>query len=336
LLELHRKTYGEGPLVDKSPGDEAVGAAPLVLEFVPTAKFIFMKRRGIENVLSQLRRFPDLPFEGACHGWARTMRRWVEVRDRLAPRWIEIDQRELVDAPQTVGDRVFQHLGRGVPDDIADYITTHFPEKTSVGRYGDYAALKHSGWDAQERDIFREICGPLMAEFGYEIDLGGEAAPARRTIDLLGREFANRWTLLHGNKWVRTDPPGIRLHPNDPGAPPPTLTLRDGIVPGEYRFDAELVVYDERCQPQTITVCIRGPHSAQRFSTTVAGGTALSPVAWHIPSISVAERSDIEIVVALDDDAANASYSATQLVGAAFTLRDEAPSEPHEAAKAPA
>jgi hypothetical protein len=334
LLELHRKTYGEGPLVDKSPGAEDIDAAPLVLEFLPTAKFIFMKRRGIENVLSQLRRFPDFPFEGACHLWAQTMRRWLEVRDRLAPRWIEIDQRDLVDAPHTVGDRLSQHLGHGVPDEIADYITTHFPEKTRVGPYGDYAALEHSGWDEQQRDTFSEICGALMAEFGYEIDLGGAAAPAQRTIDVVGREFANRWTLLHGNPWVRTDPPGFSLHPNEPGTPPPTLRLRAGIVPGEYRFDAEFVLFDERCKPQTITVCIRGPHSAQHFSTTVAGGMA-SPVAWHIPAISVAERSDIEIVVALDDDAADASYSATQLVGAVFTLQDEAPSEADEAAEAP-
>ena len=334
LLDLHRKTYGEGPLVDKSPGAEAVGAAPLVLEFLPSAKFIFMKRRGIENVMSHLRRFPDLPFEGACHQWAQTMRRWLQVRHRLAPRWIEIDQRDLVDAPHTVGYRLSRHLGRGVPNQIADYITTHFPEKTRVGRYGDYAALKNSGWNEQERDIFREICGPLMAEFGYEIDLGGAASPARRRrIDLVGREPTNRWTLLHPNQWVRTDPQGLRLHPNKPGTPPPTLTLRDGIVPGEYRFDAELVVFDERCQQHTITVCIRGPHSAQRFSTKVAGGMA-SPVAWHVPAISVAELSDIEIVVALDDYAADASYSATQLVGA-LTVRDQALFEAGEAAKAP-
>ncbi|MGO9252543.1 MAG: hypothetical protein ACLP5J_14420, partial [Mycobacterium sp.] len=112
------------------------------------------------------------------------------------------------------------------------------------------------------------------------------------------------------------------------------LRLRAGIVPGEYRFDAEFVLFDERCKPQTITVCIRGPHSALHFSTKVVGGMA-SPVAWHIPAISVAEQSDIEIVVALDDDAADASYSATQLVGAVFTLQDEAPSEAFEAAEAP-
>ena len=142
----------------------------------------------------------------------------------------------------------------------------------------------------------------MLAPGAPGIDLGGAASPARRRrIDLVGRELTNRWTLVHPNQWVRTDPQGLRLHPNEPGTPPPTLTLRDGIVPGEYRFDAELVVFDERCQQHTITVCIRGPHSAQRFSTKVAGGMA-SPVAWHVPAISVAERSDIEIVVALDDD----------------------------------
>src|SRR5271169_560307 len=52
LLDVHQREFGTGPFVDKTPGGEIIVGAPLLKQLFPSAKFIFMKRRGIENVLS--------------------------------------------------------------------------------------------------------------------------------------------------------------------------------------------------------------------------------------------------------------------------------------------
>lgn len=54
LLDLHRTHFGNAPFVDKSPGVEAVAAAPLLQEILPAARFINMKRRDIEKWTTSL------------------------------------------------------------------------------------------------------------------------------------------------------------------------------------------------------------------------------------------------------------------------------------------
>lgn len=326
LLDLHRTAFGDTRFVDKSPGVESVAAAPLLREILPAAQFIFMKRRGIENVMSHLRRFPDVPFRTACLAWARPMQRWLEVRDRLAPRFLEIDQRDLGVNPAMVAGRLTLFLERDDPKPVTDYLATHFPEKTKAGGYAGYLALKNTGWNEADRDCFREICGPVMIAFGYQIDWGDVPASAGWSVDLTSPAYLPRWTVVHRNKWVSTDPPGLRLHANDPGTPPPTLTLRGCLESGRYRFEAEILVFDARCPPQRITIWTRGRFASQSFSFDLKGGSP-GPVTWSVPSIELAEICDVEIAVALDAAATSASYSAIQLVSATFTAQTSGSTE---------
>src|SRR5687767_11132337 len=66
------ETMGTGRWLDKTPGGAPmINACPTLLEIFPEAKFIFCKRRGVENVLSRQRKFPGRSVEAHCEGWAK-------------------------------------------------------------------------------------------------------------------------------------------------------------------------------------------------------------------------------------------------------------------------
>jgi len=157
-----------------------------------------------------------------------------------------------------------------------------------------------------------------MSAFGYEMDRGETSASPAGLLDLADAVFSRRWRVVHGNKWVSTEPPGLRLHANNHGMPPTTLRLEGCLQPGRYRFDAEVLVFDARCPQQRITVSICSRTPGPSFSFDLEGGRP-GPIIWSVPMVEVAETADVEIVVTLDAAAPNASYSAIQIVSAAFT-----------------
>ena len=73
FVKLSADLFPTARWLDKTPTVEMVRASVLMKEIWPNARFIFMKRRVIENVLSRLRRFPrrfhraPLLRLGGCH-----------------------------------------------------------------------------------------------------------------------------------------------------------------------------------------------------------------------------------------------------------------------------
>ena len=108
-MALVLKTFQVGPTrepwVDKTPGTDMYFAAPYIQEFWPTAKFIFAKRRGIENIVSRMKKFPDAPFADHCEDWASTMSGWRVLRDTGLD-YIEIDQMDIARQPMTAAKRL--------------------------------------------------------------------------------------------------------------------------------------------------------------------------------------------------------------------------------------
>ena len=69
--ELQENLHHGGVWVDKTPGADMILLAPVLLEIWPNARFIFAKRRGLENLISRRRKFPDRAFEQECRKWGR-------------------------------------------------------------------------------------------------------------------------------------------------------------------------------------------------------------------------------------------------------------------------
>jgi hypothetical protein len=317
LRDMHISSFGGARLVDKSLGCEAIRAAPVILKTLPKAKFIFMRRRGIENVLSQRRHFPDRPFESACKAWARTMKTWLEQRDFLGESAIEIDQRDLALDPKRVAARLRRFLDHGDEAAMAHYLTTRFPEKTATGDYSRYLALNSTGWDEHERQTFVDCCADMMSAYGYEMS-GETIGFVGEAIDIAANPQVSPWRIENNNPWINLNGPGLLLHPNPIGKPAVVLARAAALPPGAYRFEAEVVVFEHKSQPLRLNLSLEAGARPSRF-TLLLDGSMQGSVAWSESNIEAPETSSVTISLELDAAAESHAYSAIQIVSAKFS-----------------
>jgi len=87
---------------DKTPTYQMVASVPVLAQAWPNARFVFMKRRGLENLCSRLRKFANCNFRLNCHDWSLIMAGWRAVRAAIPVLFIEFDQRMLLQEPYSV------------------------------------------------------------------------------------------------------------------------------------------------------------------------------------------------------------------------------------------
>ncbi len=177
VMEMMKKRMeaqfkGQKVWLDKTPDGRMVRAIPYLILMWPKARFIFTKRRAIENIESRLRKFKHLTFERNCEHWAKAMELWDKFKENIPERQrIEIDQREMALDPQDVAEKLGKFLGldskqiRG----ISDVFTNERHEYTG-GNEKVVKALGELGWSEEQLSIFRNICSPMNAKFGYSED----------------------------------------------------------------------------------------------------------------------------------------------------------------------
>jgi Sulfotransferase family len=156
---------------DKTPTYPMVASVPILANAWPNARFIFMKRRGLESMRSRLRKFSKVDFRASCTDWALIMAGWRNVRKTVPGRFIEIDQRDLDNDRETVGISVGELLGLD-PSEVAAFVNvlkSERPEATgpSTQAIGEVSEL---GWSEEQLGIFREVCGKEMEAYGYTYD----------------------------------------------------------------------------------------------------------------------------------------------------------------------
>ena len=169
--------HSSASFLDKTPGIPMIKAAPYVAECFPDAKFIYLRRNGISNVLSRLRKFGG-SFSAHCLDWAGAMQEWTATRDRL-PDFLELQQEEMLRDPEEVAERIGRYLGEtGAAAAICASLRLGSRERTGAGI--GRATLEETGWSTQECETFLRLCGPTMRMFGYDTS---SAPPGRLRVD---------------------------------------------------------------------------------------------------------------------------------------------------------
>jgi hypothetical protein len=166
-----RFMYPAGRWVDKTPTLAMIRAAPLMLDIWPRAKFIFMKRRAIENIDSRLRKFPELAFAEHCDEWCQAMKAWRDIREILAGAALEVEQLEVARAPDKIGLEVssFLDIPSAASRRLTDALRVERPQRTSQ-QFASTMALQTVDWSPQQVDMFKNICLDEMDAFGYSVD----------------------------------------------------------------------------------------------------------------------------------------------------------------------
>ena len=168
-----------GPsFVEKTPGNGAIRALPIVVEQWPEAKIVFARRRGIENVISALWKFPGWTFESACGGWTEALETWSALGPEVKGRAIEIDQFEMAREPEATAARLgaFLRLDGAAVAGIAEAFTQRAHPRTNTRVSSmeelqrDPIPLAETPWSEDQRAAFVAVCGEMMRAYGYRLD----------------------------------------------------------------------------------------------------------------------------------------------------------------------
>ena len=173
LAELQDQYNPKKPWIDKTPGTDMYTAIPDILDYWPAAKFIFAKRRSIENIMSRIRKFPNATFESHCSDWVGTMAGWRSLRSTGVPA-IEIDQYDVARDPDGVANRLkdFLRLPESSALAIAAEMKGSRPEAEKGSDIGRTFAIEATGWTAEQIAMFKRLCSEEMSAFGYSYDAG--------------------------------------------------------------------------------------------------------------------------------------------------------------------
>lgn len=177
LRDIYITYYGNEVVVDKTPGIPMLKSLPLLISAFPSAKVVYCQRRGIENVASRLRKFPNAKFDVHCKQWTQTLKIWKRMKTQLSTvlgssSWcLEVEQYELATAPSKVTDEIgfFLQVGKGAINRMFRYQERKAPQVTS-GKPSDVTSLNAVNWTEQQKAYFIETCGELMKEQGYSLD----------------------------------------------------------------------------------------------------------------------------------------------------------------------
>jgi hypothetical protein len=171
FVVLAQQLFPAGRWVEKTPIWENIVLAPRFRRIWPNARFIFMRRRPLENLRSRARKFPSFDFVPCCKEWRNMMQAWIDVRSNLRGAALEIDQLTLARHPERVANAVQTLLG--LDADATDQVTRTL-SRTRVEQTGDsideVLDLAATGWSAAQIEELKNVCGPMMEQFGYTID----------------------------------------------------------------------------------------------------------------------------------------------------------------------
>lgn len=170
FANLYSEIAGSEYIVDKTPTIEPVNSLTLISKYWPEAKIIFCRRRGIDNIMSKMRKFPDVAFDAHCIEWTAIIDAWDNRRTELRLDWLEIDHYDLLHNPSETATRIASFVGLTNEEEglMARYFCSERPEKTSS--HDSDVALDSSGWSSEQVASFLRICGTAMARCGYGLN----------------------------------------------------------------------------------------------------------------------------------------------------------------------
>ena len=250
VAEMDRLFQGQ-PWCDKTPGGEMIETAHELLQLYPNAFFIFMKRRGIENIKSQMVKF-GTDFDTCCKVWAKCMKSWWVNRQNLGRRYLEIEQHDLRSNPETVIAEILRCLQ--IDPSLTQRIAKWYRHREQIDSAPPpLVGVHQTGWSAIEKRKFLQLCGPTMRAYGYPIDFSPDSR-----FDLedwaLPESFRpeNILTPWFDIPYSPLDP--FKAYPNPPASPPAAVTFF-GLPKGSSVKAVLRAVLDGTC-PLTVRLSL--------------------------------------------------------------------------------
>ncbi len=152
--------------------------AHALLSLYPGAPFIYIVRNGIDVVQSRTKfpAFRDQPFDAHCLFWARAADKFTYLT--RFERAVQIQQEEMLAEPESMFDRILDHLRLPRHPNPARFVRTtlvHSQGDTQTHTNVDVRKSLterppgYADWSREQRDTFKRLCGHTMETLGYAI-----------------------------------------------------------------------------------------------------------------------------------------------------------------------
>jgi len=172
--------YKGAAWLDKTGNPEMIEAIPILRKLWPNSRFIFAKRRAIENIASRLKKFPNFSFEYHCSDWARNMSTWRRAiaLDPTLPH-VEIDQWDMGNTPTSAAEKLaaFLEMSAEQRETLEEIFSNDRPQQTEAGSATTLHTLQSVAWTDAQKEIFKTKCMGEMAAFRYSVDADYWANP---------------------------------------------------------------------------------------------------------------------------------------------------------------
>ena len=165
--------------VDKSPGPKGILITKYLVKMWPEAKFIFLKRRSIENIHSRMKKFEnntytEESFTKHCKQWVNDLNYFrQDAEPFLKPeQYIQIDHYDIMTKPELLIDTLCNFI-----DDLEQYrwlminfLKNKFPESTNDSKPPPIYSIDSIPWENKYKEIHNKICLEKLEEEGYTLD----------------------------------------------------------------------------------------------------------------------------------------------------------------------
>ncbi|MAG54897.1 MAG: hypothetical protein CMJ83_01265 [Planctomycetes bacterium] len=318
FVDVYARHAGNGRWIDKSPDSylfaPMIRSCPELQRMSPKARFIFCARRGIENVLSRMNKFPHIPFDYQCRSWAHTFAEWGRAREEVgADRCLEVQQRDMAIRPHAVAAdlRAFLELDERQESSIIRLLSERRHEQSRIAQEYREIPLSETPWDEEQRDGFYRWCHPMMQAAGF--DLEGRSIASKAPIRLFFPTIAASVALTnvdpdHG--FSEIEPDVLQLRPNEVGEPPAVVRYAAVPLEGQERFVADVGV--DHPQGGPVQFGFRLSETGTGCEVAVASHTVSTPERFETWSVSLPPLRgtyDIEIATQMHEDAETAAYA---------------------------
>jgi len=171
--------------LDKTPNVRSILAVPLLRHIYPDARYVFMHRHPLKQIMSFVRKFPGQPMEFAALLWCLGMKAWSSVRDCLAPdSFLELRQPDLSLQTPMVGEKLARllELTREQTAAVQEILQRDRPQHTGSSDDAAEIYLDDLDWPDVLKCWLRHVAADTAQAWGYHLDAppraDGRAAPA--------------------------------------------------------------------------------------------------------------------------------------------------------------
>jgi Sulfotransferase family len=237
---------------DKTPGADAIRAAPYISSLMPQARFIHIVRNGLDNVASRMHKFPGISFNTHCAQWAEDAGTWLTARKALPPSsFLELRFDDLRSSPDTLIQKLEDFLQ--IPGSRA--FDGELPWIEAGASYNGSAF-----WSRARYEIFNTICFEVMSEYGFKFE--NQVIDSKDTIYLRPPFVTSDDTqiICDSGDFVFCEPGAdgvwVMLHPSASAQRPTQLIYRNVCLYGHNKFNAKIKLDGTESKPVTFRLRI--------------------------------------------------------------------------------